>query len=304
MSNLIPTPIVDKNGVPSIRHKKPVAAPALRSFPAPNAQSPYLKAMNTGNPKGEDISLEDERANRNFLTKWLNKRRRQKATDELIGLLYKDGEFLIGGTTRESIAESLGKNLSIFEVELAANLAQLVTRDSVPSNAADRDRKEMVWSLTDSYRKNNDFKIRAFYAHSKWMEEHPGEVGKLRTTVQELIAHDLLENGGRDGVQHLEEYMAACMHPAYEESWMYFIYRKDYLQSVVRHPDQIDHIAAYIKGGQGFKEEGFEDFLSAATRHPDKTDDMIDYMQRLGVLDEDGFEQYVNAATPLADGTL
>lgn len=72
MSNLIPTPIVDKNGVPSIRHKKPTAAKVQKkggiprvatmgNSPAHNSQLNTEQLVNFIYPDMRDEMLERER---------------------------------------------------------------------------------------------------------------------------------------------------------------------------------------------------------------------------------------------------
>lgn len=310
MSNLIPTPIVDKNGVASTRNKKPVRHSDASGIPSPTLT---MKAMSSGVAEG---AKDEGVSGGNFFTRWQD-RRRQKKADEvaaveraaaievLIGELFLGSGEQFGGTIPELVAQSVERTLSTEEIRMAIDLVQLVTRDGIAAEDARSDRMSMVWTLRSSMQeKHCGVRVRALTAHADWLKSHPGETEKLRKTISNLAGMDMIANGGNDGIEHLNEYMAASMHPAYDSFKIIAIWRKDFMAAAVRHPDRLDDIVAYFRAGNGFKEEGFEEFLSAVAKRPDKVEKMKEYMMARGTFDEDGFEQYVNAAAPLAEGAL
>lgn len=294
MSNLIPTPRADKNGKVVIRHVKHNSARSAKLIPAPFAEKATV-IESPATPKAG-----------NFITRWQDRRQRRKATEALIEALFVNKSDIYGGVSAAGIIKVSDDLLSTEEVRLATDVARLVTRSGVASDDVERDRKHIIWSIRRPMERVEriGMQVRAVHAHKDWLEEHPGEAWKLNHTIETLLELGMVSNGGNDGIDHLNEYMAAATHIREDSHGIYYIWRKDYLQAVVRHPDQIENIVTYIKAREGFKEEGFDDFLSAASKHPDKMDRMLDYMRERDDFDEAGFEQYLNTATPLAGGAL
>lgn len=301
MSKLIPTPIVDKNGVPSVRYKK-----SVDSSPNVNLPAPHMKALDADSPQESATAETGTRANSNIITRWQDRRRRRKAIESVMGALYLSRSDVYAGYSPQSLTTALDGLLSTEEIILAAGLAKLVTRNGVPSKAADADRKSIIWSLRKTLDpQRNSIEVRALHAHADWLRDHPGEADKLRKTIENLIELDMVSNGGREGIEPLDEYMASSLRLESDDgSGIFYIWRKDYFNAAARYPGKLDNIIPYIVSQRGFKEDGFDDYMSAAAKHPDQTDRMLDYIEERGTFSEEGFENYINAAAPLAEGAL
>lgn len=310
MSNLIPTPIVDKNGVASTRHKKQVTHADASSIPAPRLSMEVTSDDASASGSGEA-------SNGNFFTRWQDKRRQKKAaeadavlrkqlTDDLLRITDAGNMPSYAGiNVADTVRNSLETNLSTEDIHLAVELAKLFTRDEVSKEDAVRDCRNLAYTLEPSIvNKGIDIQVRAMSAHTDWLRDHPGEANRLRTTIHDLVQLDMVPNGGNDGIQNLDGYMAAALYNERDSHGIYAIWRKDYMNAAAQYPDRIDDVVTYIRARQGFVEEGFEDFMSAAAKHPERVEKMRDYMAERGTFDEEGFEQYDDTALPLADGAL
>jgi len=303
MSNLIPTPRADKNGKVVTRHIKNQATGAVPvSIPAPQAAKRPMGYFGKEGRRAATASKTEKGGSAKFFAR----RKRKRAITALVDTLFPNKSDVIWGASANTVRRAAENTLTTEEILMARDLAQLVNRSGVSRESAADDTKRLIWSLL---REQADvdltrIRVRVFHSHRDWLEEHPGEANKLFNAVEKLIELDMISDNGANGINYLDEYMAGINHPSFENYDIIYIWRKDYLNAVVRHPDKIDNIVSYFKIQHGFKEDGFEDFLRSATNHPEEIDRMTDYMGERGGFDEDGFEEYLNAATPLADGAL
>lgn len=261
MSNLTPTPRMDKNGTIVVRHMKPQSTPAPSSLPSPTLAPMVTKIDVSG--ERESSPRAASREGSNPIARWVNERQRTKITDRLVGELFDHGREVHRYTNRSFFTDAVWNALSMEEVKLALAVTSTVTRSEVPEEIADRDRTAVINAIEPVISDGRSGeRVRSLHTHMDWLKSRPGEAWKLNKVSDTLRQYRIEHTDSGGMIQHIDAYVRASLHPMFLSILPSL--RMDFLISATKHPEAIDQLATYVKERETVDEAGFAQYLSTA----------------------------------------
>lgn len=232
MSNLIPTPIVDKNGVPSIRHKKPASAQSQSNLPAP-------ALVSARNPRHLVIDSIME-AIRDKFTPDDNKRYRDKMID-------------------------ISRNLSGAEDdEYPQQVLEMVSKVVPAMNKRVVDMQRFINILANS----DASEVKSLCAHADYLASTPHSISNfssLRTLLMETLRVMPDDRGYFPTIEAHIDAKTAYSIMAGELGWTdNFFYPKNLpaVRMVERYPNRVKELMEFIARGNTLDEKDFEAYVA------------------------------------------
>lgn len=252
-NNLVPTPIVDKNGVPSTRLKKidggtdkPVAIPA----PGSNLLAPRAQKTATLSSFFSD-----------------RKERKQLAAEITIGLWSFD-ERLRHGYVEGDAGDFLAKIKDLGYLRDLKTVTELVTRKELGRDMFNDGRDSLISMIfksepTDRQKR----KMRTIARYSGWMRENNVRFGHF------LLAYDAIAQSGatvtlEDGtIRSMEAHCQVVTAMEEARSSPYtgarYVRNSNFGDAVDKYPEHVEPLVAYVseRGIKNFDEDDFLHYL-------------------------------------------
>lgn len=235
--NLIPTPIVDKNGVASTRLKK---QDARTDNGALKWLNPVAALRNTG-----------------------ERRKLAAATQEL---LTRDDPRDPYSIRNDELSGSFMKSTDIVFLESALSAAQMVTSKKYRPESFRKNRLELIrlLSLHGDFGVDVTDTINAVAAHRKWIEEQESQdTFDTFTSTMSMVMNKYFQNSVQEdgSVKNVEAHCTAYAHYNNARGYGYASDRAA-MAAVDAHPDEVDKVLAFIdvRGSEAFSDEAFAEY--------------------------------------------